>query len=99
MKQRILEISCDFCGETEHIHCNKAKKGLYHQGMNSYLRHKGWVLSKKGDFCCKQHYNDFCKNLQFNPFTGKTEIRKVLRNCVVPEIGKYIFEEITENAL
>lgn len=27
-------------------------------------------------------------------YKGKTEIRKVLRNCVVPEIGKYIFEQI-----
>ena len=25
----------------------------------------------------------------------QTEIRKVLRNCVVPEIGKYIFENLT----
>lgn len=29
-------------------------------------------------------------------YKGKTEIRKVLRNCVVPEIGKYVFEKITE---
>ena len=29
-------------------------------------------------------------------YQGKTEIRKVLRNCVVPEIGKYIFEEVTK---
>ena len=28
-------------------------------------------------------------------YQGKTEIRKVLRNCVVPEIGKYIFENLT----
>ena len=27
-------------------------------------------------------------------YQGKTEIRKVLRNCVVPEIGKYIFERV-----
>lgn len=27
-------------------------------------------------------------------YKGKTEIRKVLRNCVKPEIGKYIFEQI-----
>ena len=29
-------------------------------------------------------------------YKGKIEIRKVLRNCVVPEIGKYIFEKISE---
>lgn len=29
-------------------------------------------------------------------YKGKTEIRKVLRNCVVPEIGKYVFEKISE---
>lgn len=28
-------------------------------------------------------------------YKGTTEIRKVLRNCVKPEIGKYIFEQIT----
>ena len=28
------------------------------------------------------------------PYKKKVELRKVLRNCVVPEIGKYIFEEI-----
>ena len=27
-------------------------------------------------------------------YHGKTEIRKVLRNCVVPEIGKYIFDSV-----
>jgi len=25
------------------------------------------------------------------------EVRKALRNCVVPEIGKYIFETISES--
>ena len=28
-------------------------------------------------------------------YKGKTEIRKVLRNCVKPEVGKFIFEQIT----
>nr|DAJ74738.1 MAG TPA: Cytosine specific methyltransferase [Caudoviricetes sp.] len=27
--------------------------------------------------------------------TGKVELRKILRNCVVPEIGKYILEQLT----
>lgn len=29
-------------------------------------------------------------------FKGNTEFRQILRNCVVPEIGKYIFDKITE---
>lgn len=29
-------------------------------------------------------------------FKGKTDIRKCLRNCVIPEVGKYIFDKITE---
>ncbi len=30
-------------------------------------------------------------------FTRTVEIRKVLRNCVVPEIGKFIFENLVKN--
>ena len=30
-------------------------------------------------------------------YQGKTEIRKVLRNCVVPEIGKYIFDRVVND--
>lgn len=32
-------------------------------------------------------------------YKGTTEIRKVLRNCVKPEAGKYIFEKVTNNGL
>ena len=29
-------------------------------------------------------------------FKGKTDIRKCLRNCVIPEVGEYIFNKIKE---
>ena len=32
-------------------------------------------------------------------YAKKTEIRKVLRNCVVPEIGKYIFDSVAGGAI
>ena len=31
------------------------------------------------------------------PYKRKVELRKVLRNCVVPEIGKYIFERVAND--
>ena len=36
----------------------------------------------------------FDKNVYF---PGKHSPGQVLRNCVEPEIGKYIFEEVTKN--
>ncbi len=30
-------------------------------------------------------------------FKGKTDIRKCLRNCVIPEVGEYIFNKIRES--
>ena len=38
---------------------------------------------------CRLHGFDLTK------YRKTVEVRKVLRNCVEPEIGKYIFEQIT----
>lgn len=35
-------------------------------------------------------------NINLSKFYRTTDMRQVLRNCVKPEVGKYIFEEITK---
>lgn len=52
-------------------------------------------------------YNDIRDNCQamekaygfdLSKFKGTTDIRQTLRNCVNPEVGKFIFEQVTRGA-
>lgn len=48
----------------------------------------------------RDNSNDMAKSYGFDIEQLKgVEVRKVLRNCVVPEMGKYIFEEITKRGV
>lgn len=35
-------------------------------------------------------------DFDLNKYRGYADIRKALRNCVKPEIGKYIFEQVVK---
>lgn len=70
-------------------------------------RHYFWssdfVMNLKFDYCftdirdkCKKMAKLYGFNLEILKDFSNYDKRKILRNCVKPEIGKYVFEKITE---
>lgn len=56
-------------------------------GLFDNIRSDIKAMQRKYGFSLKSYKND----LEY------IEIRKCLRNCVIPELGKYVFEKITED--